>query len=508
MMRSLSVASIAATVLSACTTPPNLRDPQSGGPRYSYSAGALFACGIRDTGAVRCLGQNRLGQLGDGTKTDKATPTAVLGVRDAVAVAAGVGHACALDARGLVSCWGANDAGQLCDGTTVERPKAVPMSGVTGASAIAAGLAHTCAIVGGRVRCCGSNSVGQLGDGTTTAQPGGAWVPGVRDAHAITAGQAHTCAVLAGGKVMCWGWNENGQLGDGTTENRLSPIAVSGVTDAVEVASSGLASSTCAVLRDRSVRCWGWNTTGLLGDGTTERRLVPTPVVDLRDVRSISVGARHACALVQGGEVRCWGSNQDNEITGRFLPTVLRPLPIALPQPAVAVVAGPLGGNVALFAGTQAAAWGGFFSRLQRQVDPPVQTDIFTFYPPPGFRRQDRDDSLAYQDTIAPRILEMFMLREPLPKDEKGEVVFRRAVPKLGRITATVPAGTQEHGAHKLHWFTQRSSVNHTPIVSIGFLVAKASAYAVVRLVAADGKLGEARPLLEKLVDKGWFKLP
>ena len=90
----------------------------------------------------------------------------------------------------------------------------------------------------------------------------------------IDAGDFHNCALQADGAVRCWGNNSNGQLGDGTTTNRSVPTAVPGLTGVVALASGYLHS--CAVQADGAVRCWGRNSNGQLGDGTTVDRSIPT----------------------------------------------------------------------------------------------------------------------------------------------------------------------------------------------------------------------------------------
>jgi hypothetical protein len=116
---------------------------------------------------------------------------------------------------------------------------------------------------------------GQLGDGTTLSKYNGIAVTGISNAIAISTGWEHSCAVLADGTVRCWGANALGQLGDGTTTRRTTPVPVSGITGAVAV-TAGWWHHSCALLGDGTVRCWGDNQWGQLGNGTTTNS--PSPV--------------------------------------------------------------------------------------------------------------------------------------------------------------------------------------------------------------------------------------
>ncbi len=123
----------------------------------------------------------------------------------------------------------------------------------------------------------------------------------------ISTMQGHTCALLNTGTVKCWGSNSDGQLGDGTTTNRLTPVTVTGLGSGVVAISAG-ASHTCAVLVTGAVKCWGNNQFGKLGDGTKTSSSIPVAVSGLSSgVSAIAAGANHTCALLRTGGVKCWG---------------------------------------------------------------------------------------------------------------------------------------------------------------------------------------------------------
>ena len=145
------------------------------------------------------LGQQLCGQLGDGTSTQRVTPTPVSRLGSGVAaLAVGGYHTCALTTGGASTCWGDNQYGQLGDGTRTQRVTPTPVIGLdSGVAGVAAGYSHTCAVTtGGGVLCWGYNQYGQLGDGTTTQRVTPTPVSGLgTGVAALAAGRYHTCAL-------------------------------------------------------------------------------------------------------------------------------------------------------------------------------------------------------------------------------------------------------------------------------------------------------------------------
>ena len=133
----------------------------------------------------------------------------------------------------------------------------------------------------GAVKCWGKNSPGTLGDGTTVDSVTPVMPTGVSNATTITSGNAHSCAVISAGTVKCWGSNQWGELGNGTTTTWTTPnlpAHVSGITTATAVATG--AAHSCALLSDSTIRCWGYNGAGGLGNGTTNDSTTPVTVLN------------------------------------------------------------------------------------------------------------------------------------------------------------------------------------------------------------------------------------
>ncbi len=295
----------------------------------AFDTGEEHTCALSTGGEAMCWGDNRYGQLGNGTISYSSNlPVNVIGLGNGVtALAAGAFHTCALTAVGGVMCWGNNEDGQLGDGTNYSSLVPVNVIGLgSSVTALSVGGAHTCALTAvGGVKCWGLNEYGQLGDGTSTySSTLPVDVIGLENGViAIDAGGAHTCVLTSSGGVKCWGNNEDGQLGDGTINNSNLPVDVIGLESGViELATSGTyyqawvgGYHTCALTTGGGVKCWGSNVYGQLGDGTTANRNTPVNVSGLESgVTAITTGGMHSCAIIIGGLPKCWGWDYDGQL--------------------------------------------------------------------------------------------------------------------------------------------------------------------------------------------------
>ena len=288
-----------------------------------------------------------------------------LGAPEPTRIAAGGNFSCARDGDTTVTCTGGNEAGQLGNGTTVASSVPIRVPGLTDVTNLAVGGAFACAWLGsGSARCWGLNASGQLGVGTTTnsSSPVTVTSDGTTPLTGITALGARgsaVCAVINGGAagtVKCWGDNSSGQLGDGTTTSRSLPVQVmasAGVPlTGVKNISMGNVSA-CALMNSGAVRCWGANTYGGLGNNSLVSSNYPVAVSGITGTTvkasTVRVGNGFACAVLSTGSARCWGRNNVGQLGNNTTTDSKVPVNVLGPLGAV------LTGVTALQPGTQHA---------------------------------------------------------------------------------------------------------------------------------------------------------
>ena len=288
-------------------------------------------------GTASGWGLNMHGEVGNGTPTLSGcfcleSPTSVNGLSSVTQIAAGEYHSLAVLSDGTARAWGYNAYGQLGNGGVGDSAGPVPVNGLQDVAAVSGGSEHSLALLAnGTVMAWGENEYGELGLGSSSGpeecagQPCGRFprpVPGLADVIAIAAGYRYNLALLADGSVMAWGADEAGQLGDGVGIQSGClcvdhPAPVPGISGATAIAAGYQAGF--ALLQDGTVRGWGSNYYGGLGNGTatttsTCRCLGPVAVSGLSRVRSIAAGGFHATALLSDGAVRAWGYNAHGEL--------------------------------------------------------------------------------------------------------------------------------------------------------------------------------------------------
>jgi len=329
----------------------------------AISQGSADSCGIAAS-KLYCWGDNQAGEDGVGSTTQVHTPTQVgtLATWTAVTIQNAYNYTSAFDgndnasdaacgiAGGALYCWGNNNNAEPSFGENSLSP--VQVGSLTTWSAINFGLTDVCGIASstlycwgydgygedglgsttqyttpqsvtfpgsgsGALYCWGTNTYGEDGVGTTTQNNSPVQVGSLTTWTVVSQGQYDSCGI-AGGALYCWGWNHNGELGLGTTVQHTSPVEVGSLTTWTAVSimqntdgGSDDAGGACGITAG-SLYCWGANTYGNLGLGTTTSHTSPTEVGTLATWTAVNYGGTDACGI-SNGSLYCWGVNNNGE---------------------------------------------------------------------------------------------------------------------------------------------------------------------------------------------------
>jgi alpha-tubulin suppressor-like RCC1 family protein len=302
--------------LNSSATPRDVAGLTSG--VLAVAAGWHHSCALTSAGGLKCWGDGHDGQLGDGNVNGSATPRDVAGLTSGVlAVTAGTYHNCALTSAGGLKCWGFGEYGQLGGGSFNSSAMPRDVAGFSsGVVAVAAGTYHSCALTSaGGLKCWGDSINGQVGDGSFNISATPTEVAGLSSGVvAVAAGYSHTCALTSAGGLKCWGYNAYGQLGDGSFNGSATPRDVTGLSSGVVAIAAG-GNHSCALTSAGGLKCWGYNFFGQLGDGSFNRSATPRDVAGLSSgLVAVAAGGNHTCALTSAGGVKCWGFGESGQL--------------------------------------------------------------------------------------------------------------------------------------------------------------------------------------------------
>lgn len=291
--------------------PPEI--PPATGTWRAVTSGGRHTCGIRDDGTLWCWGSDEFGQIAVDDR-DSTVPVQI-GASTWLEVSGRGSHTCAIAEDGSLWCWGDNNYNQLGVGN----------GGHAGLNRIAGGpwahvataTTHTCAIAADTTLWCwGDNSYGELGDDTTAGRSTPAPVSSAaRDRwRSVSLGVSHTCGIRDDDSLWCFGQAYYGALADPNLPSSAAQSVPNRARGSwTKVAAGNL--HTCAISGEGRLRCWGYNASGELGDGTTSGSAIGVDVggAAARWVDLVA-GADHNCAVRTSGELYCWGDNTHGQI--------------------------------------------------------------------------------------------------------------------------------------------------------------------------------------------------
>jgi alpha-tubulin suppressor-like RCC1 family protein len=294
-------------------------------PVSAIAPGAYHACAVNSSGGLKCWGANTDGELGNGSTSDSLTGVRVSLPASVAEAGASYDRTCALLTDSKIYCWG-RVAYLNANGSPQTSKKPYLVSGTpSGAHGLSVGVKHTCVLdTSNYVWCWGVNDRGQIGDGTTKFK-----IKPIKTKSApaskITVSDGYTCALLVAGGVSCWG-KSHGTDNDpnnpeGLVVSSNTPVTIAGLSTAVQIIGTG--DFACARLSNDTVKCWGENDHGQLGQNNRVGSATPLLITLTGAVSDVVATANHACAIVTGN-VYCWGRNDhgqmgDGSISGDHL---------------------------------------------------------------------------------------------------------------------------------------------------------------------------------------------
>ena len=290
--------------------------PVAGGLTFaSVDAGGNHTCGLTTSGVAYCWGRNASdGLLGNGSTASSDVPVPVAGGLTFASISVENTHTCGVTTSGAAYCWGNGFYGNLGNGSTADSDVPVPVAGGLTFASVDAGGFHTCGLTpSGAAYCWGDGFDGALGNGSTTDSDVPVAVAGGLTFASVDAGLRYACGITTAGVAYCWGTNDRGQVGDGSKVERHAPVLVQGSISFASISAGD--EHTCGVVTSGPTYCWGSNNDGKLGIALPGGSFnVPTSVFGELEFVSVTAWLFHTCGVTVDNVAYCWGRNSFGQL--------------------------------------------------------------------------------------------------------------------------------------------------------------------------------------------------
>lgn len=310
------------------------------------------------------FGKNQYGQLGDNTKTDKPTPFELTIPGETIKQATGsLYHSALVTESGKLYTFGYNNNGQLGDGTKIDKitPTLITIAGET-IKYVELGKYDDSAVIteSGKLYTFGYNNYGQLGDGTTGTKtiPTLITIPG-ETIKTVALGKSHSAVVTESGKLYTFGFNNHGQLGDGTEVDKKTPILITIPGETIKDVACGNM-HTVVITESGKLYTFGYNNYGNLGNGTIIEQWSPIQItIPSETIKQVAAGGSHTAVITESGKLYVWGNNYYGQVgigsTGDYKTT---PQLITLPDETITSISAGDSFTIATTASGKVYAWG------------------------------------------------------------------------------------------------------------------------------------------------------
>ncbi len=288
-----------------------------------FSVGSDSLCAVMSSGEVHCVGNNTYAVCG-GSAQSYSSPHTVAGVAGATGISSGDRETCVVTSTGDVYCWGQPYEITALGGvpTAFGAPVHVGLSNVVEVSVYTGPNSHACARLSDKsLWCWGANGYGQGGvSATSTASATPIKATAVTSVSQVVTGYDSTC-VIDSGALKCFGY---------TYDSSARLWSVNGTTG-VKAIGRTPSFGGCIALTNGTAKCWGDNSTGRIGDGTTTPSTTLVTVSGLTNVSNITTLGVRSCAVTSGGVGYCWGQNTSGELGDGTTGQSLTPIEVKRP---------------------------------------------------------------------------------------------------------------------------------------------------------------------------------